>query len=56
MLQVKGGAFAPGLIAYLDGFRPVALTQAHSAGRPRWLMRLDLSGTRDAATAHALPG
>ncbi|MCI0346047.1 MAG: hypothetical protein L0221_11490 [Chloroflexi bacterium] len=25
------------------GFRRVLLTAAHSAGRPRWLMRLDLS-------------
>ena len=26
------------------GFRRVLLTDAHSAGRPRWLMRLDLAG------------
>ena len=29
------------------GFRRLALTDAHSAGLPRWLMRLDLSAGAD---------
>ncbi len=30
---------------HVAGFRRVLLTAAHSAGRPRWLMRLDLAGS-----------
>jgi hypothetical protein len=39
-----------------QGFRRVTRTDAHSAGRPRWLMRLDLRPAARSATRRVASG